>query len=76
MSTADAAEVPAMVPALLLCVVTLAMLVLDIVLPSMKDAQYIVYPALIKAAGLIGLVCAAACLRFDMYSGRIHPDVI
>lgn len=75
MSAADAAEVPAMVPALLLCAVTLVMLVLDIVLPSMKDAQYIVYPALIKAAGLIGLVCAAACLRFDMYSGRIHPDV-
>lgn len=74
MSAADAAEVPAMVPALLLCAVTLLMLVLDIVLPSMKDAQYIVYPALIKAAGLIGLVCAVACLRIDMYSGRMHPD--
>ena len=75
MSAADAAEVPAMVPALLLCAVTLLMLVLDIMMPSMKDAQYIVYPALIKTAGLIGLVCAAACLRVDMYSGRMHPDV-
>lgn len=75
MSAEDAAEVPAMVPALLLCAVTLLMLVLDIMMPSMKDAQYIVYPALIKTAGLIGLVCAAACLRVDMYSGRMHPDV-
>lgn len=50
----------AAVPAFLLCAVTAAILVLDIALPSMSDAQYVIYPLLMRIASAISLVCAAA----------------
>ena len=74
LSTEDIAEAAAAAPALLLCAATLIMLLLDIALPSMKDAQYVVYPVLIKITGLLGMVCAAACFRYDLYTERLRLD--
>lgn len=70
----NAAEIAAMTPAVLFCAVTLLMLILDIALPSMEHAQYVVYPVMIKIAGLAGLIAAAACFKYDLYSDRLRPD--
>lgn len=60
----------ASMPALLLCAVTLMMLILDIILPAMSNMQYMVYPVLIKLAGLLSIMCAACCYVADQYDRR------
>lgn len=66
-------DVVASLPALLLCAVTFVMLVLDMLLPAMSSLQYVVYPLLVKMAGLVGIVCAAACFVSDQYDRRFVP---
>ena len=60
-------------PALLLCAATLIMLILDIVVPEMGNYQYMVYPLLIKCAGMLSLLCAAVCLKDSLPAGRFAP---
>ena len=64
----------AVFPALLLCAVTLVMLILDLTLPIMSDYQYMVYPLLVKCAGMAGLICAAVCIKDLMKEDGIRFD--
>ena len=52
----------AAVPALLLCAVTLAVLILDIVVPAMSEKQYLMYPLLIHISSAVSLLCIAGTL--------------
>lgn len=65
----------AAVPALLLCCVLVIMLILDVTLPVMKDMQYLVFPLMLKIAGLIGIPCAALCFMSDLEKDRPHIDL-
>lgn len=67
-------DIAAAIPALLLCAVPLMILVLDILMPSMSDLQYRIYPVAIRIISLISIICMAACLSMDIDSGRIHID--
>lgn len=49
----------AAIPALLICAVTVVMLLLDIMIPSMSDAQYMIYPLLMRIASAFSIICAA-----------------
>lgn len=61
-------------PAFLLCKATLLILALDIFLPAMKDAQYLVYPIVIRIVGLISLVLAAMFMMADINNDSLHID--
>ena len=60
-------------PALFLCAATLAMLIFDVAVRTMSDAQYMIYPLLIKCAGLVSLICSAACLIWHIRYYRMRP---
>lgn len=70
----DKRNVIASMPALLLCVATLFVLLLDITMPSMKDAQYLVYPILFRIVGLISLLFTSLCLAIDIDNDSLHMD--
>ena len=61
-------------PALLLCAATLAVLILDVTVQSMSDAQYMIYPLLIKCVSLISLLCAGICLSRRIRDEQLHTD--
>lgn len=65
----------AAVPAFLLCAVTLMMLILDILLPSMSVNQYMIYPAAIRMITLAGILCMAVCFGDELENDRIHIDL-
>ena len=52
----------AAVPALLLCAVTLAVLILDIAVPAMSEKQYLMFPLLIHISSAVSLLCVAGIL--------------
>ena len=60
----------AMIPAYLLCFITLMMLILDMILPSMSDGQYLIYPLAARLVSLISILCMAACLGCELERGR------
>ena len=65
----------AAVPAMLVIAVTLAMLLLDVFAPGMPDRQFLLYPVMMKAAGLLSLICGAICFISELYNGRLRLDV-
>lgn len=60
--TENRSHIIAAVPALLLCAVTLAILVLDTAVPAMSEKQYLLYPLLMRISSAVCLVCAADTL--------------
>jgi uncharacterized Tic20 family protein len=69
----DKAGLAAVLPACLLCFVTLLMLILDIMLPSMNDGQYLVYPLSIRLVSLAGIICMGACFGHELDRGFLRP---
>ena len=62
----------AIIPAYLLCFVTLLVLVLDMLMPSMAEKQYIIYPISVRMVSLVGIICMAACLGSELEKGRLR----
>ncbi len=60
------ADMTAAIPALLLCAVTLIMLLLDVMIPSMSEKQYVLYPFLIRITSLAALICVFLQIRSGM----------
>lgn len=69
----ERADAVAALPALLMCAVAFVMLVLDILFPVMTSSQLVVYPLLVRLAGLAGIICAAVCFVSDQYDRRFVP---
>lgn len=67
-------ELIAALPALLLCADTLLMLILDLSVPAMADAQFIVYPVLIKLSSVIAALCAALCFTIRIDNGGLKKS--
>ena len=67
-------DIIAVIPAILLCAVPLMILVLDILMPSMNDLQYRIYPVAIRSVSLISIMCMAACLSMDIDRERLYID--
>ena len=74
-TTGNYRNAAAAIPALLLCGATFFVLVLDIVFPAMRDAQYLVYPIAIRIVGLISILSTAVCLFADIENKTFHFDV-
>ena len=54
------------IPGFLLCAVTAAMLLLDIFIPEMSEAQYKIYPLLIRITLAISIICAGSMWKFSL----------
>lgn len=63
-------------PGLLMCLITAGMLAADVVLPSMADLQYTVYPLAYRLQTLIAVVCCLIYmwLRKDAYGTEAPGD--
>ena len=69
------AGIYASVPAFLLCAVTVIILVLDIMAPSMSDAQYMIYPLFIRIASAVSLICTVIIAAPVIKKGEIRMDI-
>lgn len=63
-------------PALLYCCVIFVMLLLDAVLPSMSDTQYMLFPLLMRIVELISIPCAAFCFIRGLNKDSLRPDAV
>lgn len=65
----------AALPALLLCAMLFAMLILDIMIPSMSDLQYTVFPVMVRMISLVSIFCMAACFGDEFERDRVRFDL-
>ena len=54
------------IPGFLLCAVTAAMLLLDIFIPEMSEAQYKIYPLLIRITLAVSIICAGSMWKYSL----------
>ena len=64
------AGIIAAVPAFLLCASALVMLILDVLMPSMSEKQYAIYPLMLRMISLAGIICMAACFGARLEKGE------
>ena len=65
-------------PGLLMCLMTMIMLIADVIVPGMSDAQYTVYPAIFRIINIIcagcGIFLISRAVKGD--GQRVRPEVM
>lgn len=65
----------AVIPGILMCLMTLGMLAADILYPGMDSAQYTMYPAVSRICGFVAAACGIVCVSHDIKDSGTRPDV-